>query len=110
MTDKAWSDHFARCLGVLLNGNTLDETDEYGEPIEADTLFLMFNAHHGRVIFRLPGKQPTERWERLLDTADPKARAVLMRRDITYKLEGRSVVVLRLRSAGAYTIGIERAI
>ena len=103
MTDKAWSDHFARCLGVLLNGSTLDETDDNGEPTAADTLFLMVNAHHGPILFRLPAKQPGERWERLLDTADPKARATFMRRDITYKLEGRSVVVLRLAREASKT-------
>ena len=57
MADKAWGDPFARCLGVLLNGNTLDEIDERGEPVIGDTLFLMFNAHHDAILFRLPVKQ-----------------------------------------------------
>jgi glycogen operon protein len=101
MTDKAWDDHFARCLGVLLNGNTLDEIDERGEPVIGDTLFLMFNAHHDPILFRLPVKRPVERWERLLDTADQQIKTGLLLRDHTYKIRGRSVVVLRLKGADA---------
>jgi glycogen operon protein len=99
MTDKAWDDHFARCLGVLLNGNTLDETDERGKAVVGDTLFLMFNAHHDSILFRLPMKRPGEKWERLLDTADEQIKAGPLARDSTYKIRGRSVVVLRLKPA-----------
>ncbi len=101
MTDKAWGDPFARCLGVLLNGNTLDEIDERGEPVVGDTLFLMFNAYHEPILFRLPAKQPGERWERLLDTADEQTKTGLLLRDHTYKIRGRSVVVVRLKAADA---------
>jgi isoamylase len=97
MTDKAWGDHFARCIGVLLNGDVLQEIDERGEPVVGDTLFLMFNAHHGPILFRLPAKQPGERWERLLDTADSHWRRRYLLRDHGYKLQARSVAVLRLK-------------
>ena len=103
MTDKAWDDPFARCLGVLLNGNTLDEIDERGEPVIGDTLFLMFNAHYGPILFRLPVKRAGERWERLLDTADEQIKSGLLVRDHTYKIRGRSVVVLRLKTADVST-------
>ncbi len=99
MTDKAWDDPFARCLGVLLNGNTLDEIDERGEPVIGDTLFLMFNAHYDPILFRLPVKRAGERWERLLDTADEEIKTGFLLRDHTYKIRGRSVVVLRLKAA-----------
>ncbi len=95
MTDKAWADHFSRCLGVLLNGTVLEETDEKGQPVVDDTLFLMFNAHHDLILFRLPPKPTIGRWECLLDTADPQPKARLGLRDQTYKLHGRSLVVLR---------------
>ncbi len=97
MTDKTWGDHMARCLGVLLNGNTLDETDEHGERVIGDTLFLMLNAYHGSILFHLPPKPQGGRWDRLLDTANPEAKMGLLTRDQTYKLRGRSVVVLRLK-------------
>jgi glycogen operon protein len=96
MTDEAWGDPFARCLGVLLNGNELQEIDERGEPVTGDTLFVMVNAHHGVILFRLPAKAVGGRWECLLDTAEPKFKPRFLLRDHTYKLRGRSVVVLRL--------------
>ena len=104
MTDKAWSDHFARCLGVLLNGAMLDEMNERGEAVVGDTLFLMFNAHYGPVLFRLPAKPLGNRWECLLDTAEARPKARSLVRDHSYRLRGRSVVVLRMRKdAGAKT-------
>jgi glycogen operon protein len=105
MTDKAWSDHSARCVGVLLNGNAVDEIDERGEPVVGDTLFLMFNAHHDAILFRLPPKQPGERWDRLLDTSEPMTKPVALRRDVTYSLRARSLVVLSLKKAEATKAG-----
>jgi isoamylase len=70
MTDKAWADPFARCLGVRLNGDTLEESDERGEPVAGDTPFLTVDAHRAAIHFRPPAKLEGARWERLLDTAD----------------------------------------
>jgi isoamylase len=97
MTDEAWGDPNARCLGVMLYGEMLDDIDERGAPVTGDTLFLMLNAHHSAILFRLPPKLPAIRWERLLDTAAPTARSGALLRDHTYRLQGRSVAVLRLR-------------
>ena len=97
MTDKAWADPVARCLGVMLYGELLDDIDERGAPVTGDTLFVMVNAHHGSILFRLPPKPQIARWERLLDTAAPGVRGGSFLRDHTYRLHGRSVAVLRLR-------------
>jgi isoamylase len=98
MTDKTWGDHFARCLGVLLNGDVLEEMDEHGDPLKGDTLFLMFNAYHGSVLFRLPLKSQGGRWECLLDSTQPQQKMRFLVRDHNYRLRGRSVVVLRLKA------------
>jgi isoamylase len=97
MTDKAWSDHFARCLGVMLNGRMLDDSDPHGNPLCGDTLFLIFNAYHGAIQFRLPVRPQGARWERLLDTAAPEVRGGSFLRDHIYRVQGRSVAVLRLK-------------
>ena len=122
MDDRDWDAHFVRCLGVRLSGEGLEEMDEGGNPVEGDTLFLMFNAHHEPIRFILPAPKPGERWERLLDTSDlrwnrrsalpaPKAepgedgleaaaetqlRRRPTKRSHTYKLQGRSVAVFRM--------------
>jgi len=59
----------------------------------------MVNAHHDPILFRLPSKETGERWERLLDTADQQWERRYLLRDHGYKLQGRSVVVLRLSRA-----------
>ena len=98
MTDEDWSVHFARCLGVLLNGEQMQEVDEEGNLLIGDTLFLMFNAHHGTIPFVLPSPSMTpQHWERLLDTAEPEWARCYVIHDHTYKLRGRSVAVFRLK-------------
>ncbi|MDQ3621231.1 MAG: glycogen debranching protein GlgX, partial [Verrucomicrobiota bacterium] len=67
MNDEEWETGYVRCLGVILNGDTMDVRDDFGEPIRDDTFLLLFNAHHDPVRFTLPGVEGT-RWEVLLDT------------------------------------------
>ena len=57
----------ARCVGMLLSGDTLDVRDTRGEPVRDDTYLVLFNAHHEPVKFALPGKQAVN-WEVTLDT------------------------------------------
>ena len=71
MTDEAWNRRVVRCLGVRLAGDVIDEVDERGEPIVGDTLLLLLNADKEVVPFTLPETTLEERWETLIDTADP---------------------------------------
>jgi glycogen operon protein len=98
MTDKAWSSPDVRCLGVRLNGDAIDELDERGERITGDTLLLLLNAGPSAVPFSLPETLPAERWETLLDTADPWTPVRwLMGRD-RYRVQAQAMSVLRLGS------------
>ena len=71
MTDATWSSPDVRCLGVRLNGDAIGEVDERGERIAGDSLPLLFNAGETPVSFVLPVANAEERWETLIDTADP---------------------------------------
>jgi glycogen operon protein len=98
MTDAAWSSPAVRCLGVRLNGDAIDEVDEQGERITGDTLLLLLNAGTSAVPFSLPETLPAQRWETLLDTADPWTPVRwLMGRD-RYHVQRQSMSVLRLGS------------
>jgi glycogen operon protein len=98
MTDRAWSSPDVRCLGVRLNGDAIDELDERGERITGDTLLLLLNAGPSAVPFSLPETLPAQRWETLLDTADPWTPGRwLMGRD-RYHVQRQSMSVLRLGS------------
>jgi glycogen operon protein len=81
MTDAAWNDSSRRAIGVLLDGQAILETDQYGERIVGDTLFIALNAAADPVPFVLPARdripfqapEGSGHWERLIDTGDPKA-------------------------------------
>jgi len=90
MTDSTWSSPDVRCLGVRLNGDAIHEVDERGARIIGDTLLLMLNAAEQPVAFTLPATAPEERWETLLDTADPWAPPRRLRAGGRYELLPRS--------------------
>ncbi len=96
MTDQTWNSPDVRCLGVRLNGDAIDEVDERGGRIVSDTLLLILNAGEGPIAFTLPAAAPEERWETLIDTADPWAPSRRLRAGGRYELLPRSMAVLKL--------------
>jgi len=95
MTPQEWSQDFARCLGVYLAGDAVDESDARGRPVTDENFLVLFNAHHEPIPFRLP-RFGAMQWLALLDTArdDGLAPDGTFRPDDTYPLEGRSLVLL----------------
>ncbi len=105
MTSDDWGG-VRRSLAVFLNGQALNSTDLRGEPETDDSSFyLMFNADHEAVTFRLPERAWGERWTLAVDTAenvvdlddeDDEEDAVL-RHGEEIVVAGRALVVLRHR-------------
>ena len=71
MTDDEWGLGWVRCLGLILNGETLGDVDESGEPITDDTFLIMLNCHHEPIQFFLPKPPGADRWEVVIDTNNP---------------------------------------
>jgi glycogen operon protein len=71
MSDEDWQVGFAKSLGVFLNGKALEDLDERGERLVDDSFYLMFNAHHEPIEFRLPAPVGGP-WRTLLDTDRPE--------------------------------------
>jgi isoamylase len=97
MSDEEWNQAFARCLGVYLAGEGLDEQDERGRPIRDEDFLLLFNAHHEEIAFRLPEYRPGSPWGLVLDTrqrVEPGA-AMTYRAGQAFPLAGRSLALLR---------------
>jgi glycogen operon protein len=92
--DDTWRSEELRCLGVLLNGKIMGETDERGRAIRDDVLLVLLNAAHTDEPFTLPGAAGTT-WEALIDTARAKGALPKCASGDTYPLEGRSVALLR---------------
>ena len=96
MTKEAWDVPFVRCLGVQLYGQHVD-VNVQGEPIHGDTLLILFNGDQKIDIpFVLPQFDGSSQWQRLLDTADPKADDSLFPVGQKYPLKSCSVAILRV--------------
>ena len=103
MTEEEWQNGFTRCLGLRLAGDAIEELDDTGAPIVADTFLLLLNAHHEPIDFVLPAHKARIRWELVLDTRqwDVSPRGQAFRAGDQYSLEGRSLALLRLPAAEA---------
>jgi isoamylase len=73
MTQEEWHSGWVRCIGLLLNGRTLDDVNGLGEPIRDDTFLILFNPHHEPVRFTLPPPRPGMEWHLHLDTREAQS-------------------------------------
>jgi len=96
MTDETWSSPDVHALGVRLNGDAIQEVNERGERISGDSLLLMLNSGDEPISFVLPATAAVERWETLLDTAEPWLPSRRLRGGDRYELQGRSMAALKL--------------
>src|SRR5690606_23311355 len=98
MTEEEWNTSFVRSLGVLLNGQVMDEVDERGNVIKNGIYLMMVNAYWEGVEYQLPDNHPGE-WQLLLDTARPEESFALSSVDgNSYIVAPRSFVMLKLRT------------
>lgn len=95
MTQAKWHEPHARCIGLRLAGDALDDWDEHGKPLKGETLLILINAHHELIPFILPAHKRGTRWEPLVDTSVLKPHG-MVRGGTAYPLEGRSLTVLCL--------------
>ena len=98
MTDQDWQSGFARSLGMFLNGKAIPTLDERGEPIVDDSFYLLFNAHHEMMNFKLPTAQWGDRWMKVIDTNEPvpdlrERKEIMAGHDVP--VQAYSLVVLR---------------
>jgi isoamylase len=95
MNDEEWANGLVRCIGLLLNGEVMDERDQRGRPVQDDVLFILLNAYHEPIPFTLPGIEDSPEWEVEFDTARPGGDGFApIAPGGTYELQGRSLVVL----------------
>ena len=95
MTDADWNAGHARCFGMALPGDQIEETGEQGERIVGDTFVIIFNADEKPVGFRLGARHRDIVWIREFDTSDPEAARERFPMMAVYPMQGRSLAVLR---------------
>ncbi|HWE91532.1 MAG TPA: glycogen debranching protein GlgX [Pseudonocardiaceae bacterium] len=72
MTEQDWEVEFGRAIAVYLNGDGIDELDQYGEPVVDDSFLLCFNAHYEDLEFSAPPVEYGREWAVVVDTAGGK--------------------------------------
>jgi isoamylase len=94
MTQEEWQAGWVRCIGLLLNGKTLDEVTPLGEPVRDVSLLILLNPHHEQVRFTLPQPSAGMSWELYIDTRTGSAPKLARTRKF-YSLVPRSLAVFR---------------
>jgi glycogen operon protein len=93
-SEENWNSGWNKSLGLMLNGKTLNYTDEEGKPIEDDSFLLLINASPDGVEFTLPKPPNGNPWGVVLRTEnidDPFGKIKLEDKII---VGGRSLVLL----------------
>jgi len=75
MTAEDWQSGVAKSLAVFLNGQAIPSRGPRGERVVDASFYVLFNAHHEALTFRLPDGTWSGTWAKVLDTArgDPPA-------------------------------------
>jgi isoamylase len=68
VSDDVWNTAWNRSIAVLLNGQTLQVTNEEGEPVIDDSFFLIVNAAQDGVEFTFPASPSGRPWSQIIDT------------------------------------------
>ncbi len=93
MSQEEWHAGWVRCVGMLLNGRTLDDVNAVGEPICDDTFLILCNPHYEMIRFSLPPLKSGKIWELYLDTRQLLVAKKRKSRKL-YSVMQRSLVVL----------------
>jgi isoamylase len=66
--DEVWNAGWNRSIGLFLNGQTLQVTNEEGQPVIDDSFLILVNASHEGVEFTLPPPPAGSTWSQVIDT------------------------------------------
>ncbi|MEO6953834.1 MAG: glycogen debranching protein GlgX [Polyangia bacterium] len=92
MTDDDWQQPFAKSLAYFLNGQSIVTRGVTGERLVDNDFTLIFNAHHERIDYVLPGKPG----EVVIDTSlEQQGTGRGVTPGTKLAVEGRSVVVVK---------------
>jgi glycogen debranching enzyme GlgX len=95
MSEEHWNTHFAKTLGVFLFGKGIHALGPKGEQITDDSFYLIFNAHHDALPFKLPSEKFGKTWTKVIDTSNNKIEPqgeYQAQEEIT--VAGRSIILL----------------
>jgi len=98
MNDQHWNESFAQSLAIFLYGRGIHSPGPKGEPVIGDSFYIIFNAWHESLEYRLPAAKYGKQWIKVLDTtgyAVCEEGGPEFKHGQTITVEGRSVILLK---------------
>jgi isoamylase len=96
MAEEDWGVGVTKSLGVFLNGATIPNPNPRGEPVIDDNFYLIFNAFHDSLQFKIPGPDYGNLWIKEIDTETGwQEKPPTLKAGDTTMVAARSLVVLR---------------
>ncbi len=97
MTEEHWNQDFAKSMAVFMNGQGIRSVGPKGDQIVDDSFYIIFNAHHEPLEFKLPSRKYGTHWIKVVDTTNAfvgdESEEYKAKDSIT--VESRSIIVLR---------------
>lgn len=96
MADSHWQHDFAKSLAVYLNGRGIRTPGPEGERVWDDSFYVIFNAHHESIGFRLPSEHYGRQWMHVLDTSQSAfTNGKSYKPEEVIEVEARSMILLK---------------
>ncbi|WP_419698798.1 glycogen debranching protein GlgX [Mucilaginibacter sp. NFX135] len=96
MEEHHWHDGSAKSVAIYLSGEGIRSVDSEGNPVIDDDFYLIFNAHHEGLDYKIPNKKYGLLWKVVMDTSkteDPGLKE--FKPGDTIHVEGRSVMLIQ---------------
>jgi isoamylase len=96
MSEENWNNSLAKSLAVYVNGRGLHSVGPKGEPVLDDSFYLIFNAYHKSIKYKLPPSKYGREWSIVIDTTECSFKKHRKTYDAeqTISVKGRSVLLL----------------
>jgi glycogen operon protein len=72
MKEEDWQHGYAKSFGVFINGRQMCSRSSFGRQLIDDNFYIIFNAHHGYINYKLPSEEYAKSWTLILDTSKDK--------------------------------------
>jgi isoamylase len=97
MSEEHWNQDFAKSMAVFLNGQGIRSVGPKGEQITDDSFYIIFNAHHEPLEFKLPSRKYGNNWIKVIDTTTSSITedSGSYNAKDTITADSRSIIVLR---------------
>jgi isoamylase len=97
MNEDHWGQYFAKSVALFLNGKGVHSIDSEGKGVIDDNFYIVFNANHEGVEYKLPDQKYGTSWALALDTSKPVTEHLnqQLKAGDTIAVQSRSVVLVQ---------------